>query len=143
MSYNAIAAVLNQEIPTYVTPELFHILARPQVARVARVLTPRLRVLSRGRYLRRWARRLREAGIGPEDAVIVSYASFGVDEESETFGAEAVLTTDYALKAHYERAFPVLNQRFQRMTSQLLEPYRSATLPRILSPEELLEWVSG
>jgi hypothetical protein len=75
MSYNAIAAVLTQENPTYVTVELFHILARPQVARVARVLTPQLRVLHRGRYLRRWARRLRETGIGPEDAVIVSYAS--------------------------------------------------------------------
>ena len=139
ISYAAITAVLAQEIPTYVSEQLLHILLQPHISPVALVFLPRLRILKKGRYLRRWARRLREAGILPEDAMIVSHASFGLDEEAELFGAEVVVTTDYALKARYEQQFPLLSRRFQRMTSQLVEPYQSATLPAILTPEEMLE----
>jgi hypothetical protein len=88
--------------------------------------------------LRRWARRLREEGLSPEDAVIVSHGSFGIDELAQTFGAEIILTTDYALKAHYEQRFPRISRRFEQMTRQFQGAYRSAALPRILRPEEVL-----
>jgi len=138
MSNAAITALLAQGVPAYITEQLLHILHRPHISHVAQELIPRLRVLKKGRYLRRWARRLRETGIFPKDAMIVSHASFGVDEEAESFGAQAILTTDYALKARYEQHFPMLSRRFQRMTSQLSEPYRNAALPAILTPEEML-----
>jgi hypothetical protein len=110
---------------------------------VSEVLLPHLRLLKRGRYLRRWGRRLTEEGLSPEDAVIVSHGSFGIDEEMETFGAEVVLTTDLALKTHYERSFARISQRFERMTGQLQIPYRNARLPSILTPEEVLESLVG
>jgi hypothetical protein len=143
MSNAASTAVLAQGVPTYVTEQLLHILRRPHISHVAQELLPQLRVLNKGRYLRRWARRLREAGIFPEDAMIVSRTSFGVDEEAESFGVETILTTDYALKARYEQRFPLISRRFQRMTSHLLEPYRSAALPAILTPEEMLGMLSS
>jgi len=88
--------------------------------------------------MRRWARRLREAGISREDALVVSYASFGVDEQMETFGIAMVLTTDAKLKTHYMSIFDQLTRRFRRMTSQLKAPYRDAHLPTLMTPEELI-----
>ena len=139
ISNAAITAVLAQGVPTYITEPLLHILLQPHISHVAQAFMPQLRVLKKGRYLRRWARRLREAGIFPEDAMIVSHASFGLDDETESLGAEVVITTDYALKARYEQQYPLLSRRFQRMARRLSEPYRSALLPAILTPEEVLE----
>lgn len=143
LSFSAVVAVLNQNVPTCITEQLFHILSQPRAFHVAQVLLPQLHVLKAGRYLRRWARRLREEEFSREDAVIVSYASFGIDEQRRELGVEAVLTTDYALKARYERSFPHLSQRFHRMTCQLKPPYRDATLPTVLTPEEILELLLG
>jgi hypothetical protein len=75
--------------------------------------------------------------------MIVSHASFGIDEDGASFGARAVLTTDYALKAHYERFATRISGRFERMTRQLKPPYRSALLPIILAPEDVLELLSS
>lgn len=133
-AYTAIQVLL-----LYVTPQLLHILQRPANISLASVLLPDLHLLTAGRYLRRWARRLREAGVSREDALIVSYASFGVDEQTETFGVDAVLTTDAALKVHYETNLDRLTARFQRMTSQLKTPYRNAHLPTLLTPEEFID----
>jgi hypothetical protein len=74
---------------------------------------------------------------------MVSHASFGVDAAGGTFGAEAILTTDYALKQRFEQQFSLLNGRFERMTCQLRLPYRDAALPAVLRPEELLEFLQG
>ena len=93
-AYTAIQALLVDGTRLYITPQLLHILHRPANLPIASILLPELSPLSAGRYLRRWARRLREAGISREDALVVSYASFGVDEPMETFGIAIVLTTD-------------------------------------------------
>jgi len=66
ISNAAITAVLAQGVPTYITEPLLHILLQPHISHVAQAFMPQLRVLKKGRYLRRWARRLREAGIFPE-----------------------------------------------------------------------------
>jgi len=124
--------VISQNIPTYINEQILHLISMPRAFHVAQVLLPRLRVLKAGRYLRRWARRLREEGFGREDAVILSYASFGFDPEIEEFGVEVVLTTDLALKNRYELNFGCLNERFHRMTCQLKAPCRDATLPTVL-----------
>lgn len=139
MAYTAIQALLTEETRLYVTPQLLHILQRPANFPVASALLPDLHPLAPGRYLRRWARRLRDAGVSRADALILSYASFGVDAPSETFGVEIVLTTDAALKAHYEHIGNSLTTRFRRMTRQLSTPYRDACLPTLLTPEGLLD----
>ena len=136
-AYTAIQALLADGTRLYITPQLLHILHRPANLPIARTLLPELSPLIAGRYLRRWARRLREAGISREDALVVSYASFGVDEQMETFGVATVLTTDARLKAHYLSIFDQLMRRFRRMTRQLKAPYRDAHLPTLMAPEEL------
>jgi hypothetical protein len=137
LSFAAIAVLLDRGVLLHASQELLHILARPHISHVAQVLVPHLRPLERGRYLRRWARRLREEGLGSEDAVIVSYASFGVDVAGERFGSEAVLTTDYALVSRYQDRHARIHRRFHQMTCQLAEPYRRAVLPTLLAPEDL------
>jgi hypothetical protein len=100
-------------------------------------LLSHFRRLQAGRYLRRWSRRLTEEGFSREDALILSYASFGFDEIEETFGVEMVLTNDLRMQARYERDSARIDTRFTRMTRQLRKPYREATLPEVVNAEEL------
>jgi len=86
----------------YITPELQHLLARPANLTIASPFLPYLRILWPGRYLKRWCRRLSEESFSHEDALILSYASFGFDELEETFGVEVVLTNDLNMKDRYE-----------------------------------------
>jgi hypothetical protein len=121
----------------YITPELWHLLERPVNLSVARPLLSHFRRLQAGRYLRRWSRRLTEEGFSREDALILSYASFGFDEIEETLGVEMVLTNDLRMQARYERGSARIDTRFRRMTRQLRKPYREATLPEVMNAEEL------
>jgi hypothetical protein len=121
----------------YITPELWHLLERPANLPVAQPFLPYLRRLQPGRYLKRWSRRLIEESFSREDALMLGYASFGYDEIEETFGVEMVVTNDLRMQARYERSFPRIKSRFTRMTRQLREPYREATLPEVVSAEEL------
>ena len=85
----------------YITPELQHLLERPANLPIASPFLPYLRVLSPGRYLKRWCRRLTEESFSHEDALILSYASFGFDEIEKTFGVEVVLTNDLSMKDRF------------------------------------------
>lgn len=62
-----------------------------------------------------------------------------VSTDHDRHGAGVLLTTDYALKNRYRLNLEHINRRFLRMTRQLKPPYRDATLPTILTPEELLD----
>jgi hypothetical protein len=123
----------------YITPELWHLLERPGNLSIASPLLAYLRVLRPGRYLKRWGRRLTEEGFSHEDALILIYASFGFDVLEKTFGVESVLTNDLRMKDRYTRGFPHIEARFARMSRQLKAPYQQATLPDVISAEEL--WV--
>jgi hypothetical protein len=138
LSRAAIVAAIEQGLPVFISRETHHILLRLGAVHVARVLLPELRVLTPGRYLKRGARRLREEGLSREDAIVISCASFGVDDLSEKFGADVVLTTDYALKTRFEACRPRIRERFDRMTRRRVAPNGDATLPEVLAPEELL-----
>ena len=121
----------------YITPELWHLLERPANLPIASPFLPYFRMLQPGRYLKRWRRRLTEESFSHEDALILSYASFGFDTLDETFGAEVVLTNDMRMQANYAQCFPRIEKRFVRMIHQLKAPYRQATLPEVMSAEEL------
>lgn len=138
-AYSAIQMLRAEGVRLPITPQLLHILQRPANLPIASVLLPDLHPLTPGRYLRRWTRRLREEGVSREDALAVSYAPFGTDEQTKTFGADAVLTTDVTLKLYYEANLNRLTARFRCMTTQLRVPYRDACLPTLLTPEELID----
>jgi hypothetical protein len=137
-AYDTVRAIIAEAAVAYVTQETYHILTRPQNAVVASTFLPYWWVLRPGKYLKRWARRLREERFSREDALILSNASFGMDEIHQTFGAEVVVTTDKAMKERYEAGFARIEQRFRRMTQRLKEPYCNALLPDVMTPEELL-----
>lgn len=138
-AYDSILALIALEVPLLITPQLLDILEHPDNFTIASSLIPHFQVVAPARYLRRWARRLREEEFSREDALLLAHASFGIDEPRPAFGAGILLTTDYALKNRYERNIGHIERRFHRMTRQLKPPYRDATLPSILTPEELLD----
>ena len=53
------------------------------------------------------------------------------------FGVESVLTNDLRMKDRYVHGFPRIEARFARMIRQLKAPYQQATLPDVVSAEEL------
>jgi hypothetical protein len=137
-AYHALQAVIAEGTP-YLTLETYHLLRRPQAYHVAAAILPELRVLQRGKYLRRWRRRLTDYGFSGEDALILSYASFGLDLINARLGVEVVVTTDRTMRERWERQSHAIGERFHRMTHQLKVPYRNATLPAVLTPEVVLE----
>ena len=78
-----------------------------------------------------------EEGFSHEDALILSYASFGFDALEKTFGVESVLTNDLRMQDRYVHSFPRIEARFARMIRQLKAPYQQATLPDVVNAEEL------
>ena len=78
-----------------------------------------------------------EEDFSHEDALILSYASFGFDVLEATFGVEVVLTNDLRMKDRYTRSSLRIETRFARMIRQLKVPYQQATLPEVVSAEEL------
>lgn len=101
LSHQAQAAIGYQALrqaglTVYVTPETVHSAQRRDPLIAASLFTP-LTTLTSGRYLRRWARRLRDFGFSHEDSVILGYGSFGVDSRRQTFGAEVIVSTDQPL----------------------------------------------
>lgn len=74
-TYTRIAAITSR---LYITEQTFNVLKlRPQVF-AATILNETL-VLKKARYLRRWARRLRDFAFSSEDAIVLAYGSLGLD----------------------------------------------------------------
>ena len=68
------------------------------------------------------------AGMLREKGLYISYTPFGV---------ESVLTNDLRMKDRYVQGFPRIEARFARMIRQLKASYQQATLPDVVSAEEL------
>jgi hypothetical protein len=124
-------------IPLYITEQTEHILQRRPVLFAAALLA-HTRALQKGRYLRRWARRLREVDFSPEDAIVIAYGSFGLDLQSQRVGVEAVITNDLKLRTNFHARLAAIKDRFENMVVQLPEPYREVTLPRVVATAEVL-----
>jgi hypothetical protein len=97
-------------------------------------------VLYPARYHSRWTRRIRETtGLTREDAVIVALASFGSNRRGNILGVHYLLTYDQGLINGYRDHLMLLNRRLQAMTVQLRPPYQQVTLPRITTPNEIID----
>ena len=122
-----------------VSSELVNILNRFMHLPNVRVVLSTLVVFRGTRYFRRWARRLRAEGFSREDAKVIALATFGVNEGRTRFGIDAIVTGDLRLIHNFEQHLPRLERRLRAMTAQLQPPYRFATLPKIMTPEEAAE----
>jgi hypothetical protein len=120
-----------------ITEQTAHILQRRSPL-FATALLAQTRTLQKGRYLRRWARRLRDVGFSPEDAIMLAYGSFGLDLHAQRIGVEAVITNDLKLKTNFTARFLTIRDSFENMVTQLPEPYRESTLPRVVATAEVL-----
>ena len=133
----AYQALRQTGLTVYVTPETVNSAQRRDPLIAASLFTP-LTILTPGRYLRRWARRLRDFGFSREDSVILGYGSFGVDAQHQTFGAEVIVSADQPLIRHFHEQQDSIARRFQRMIRQLALPYCLAQLPTLMRLDEML-----
>lgn len=125
------------DTPLYITEQTAHVLQRrPPV--FAAVLLAQTQTLKKGRYLRRWARRLREESFSPEDAIVIAYGSFGVDVQSHGVGAAVVITNDVRLATNFNNHIATIKNRFEQMVMQLPEPYQGLTLPEVVTTAAVL-----
>ena len=122
----------------YVTPETVRSAVRRD-RRIAESVTGMATVLVKGRYLSRWARRLRDLNFTREDSVVLAYGSFGLDTGRRTSEAEAILTADQALVRNFGEQHLGIVRRFEQMTRDLPLPCSRARLPLLLDMPELLE----
>jgi hypothetical protein len=124
-------------IPLYITAQTEHILQR-RPALFATALLAQTRAMKKGRYLRRWARRLRDVSFSPEDAIVLAYGSFGLDLQTQRVGVETIVTNDLKLAVNFNARFNAIQEHFANMVGQLPEPYRALTLPRVVTTAEVL-----
>jgi len=127
------------DIILVITPETANILERRQVSPGVRLFLEQTSVWRRGRYFSRWARRLHEHGFSPEDAAVLSYGSFGLDESGQIIGVTHVVTLDRPFLERFYAQRPTLERRLTAMTSHLSEPYSHIVLPEMIYPGQALE----
>jgi hypothetical protein len=115
-----------------------HILKRFERYLEVRVFLATVEPMASGRYLKRWARRLREHDFTREDAVVLALATFGTDEAGDVLGVNNLITFDQPFINNFRNHERVLRTRLAAMTHQLPVPYRDAALPAVLRPEDWL-----
>jgi hypothetical protein len=133
-SYARIATITNR---LYITEQTSNVLKLRAQVFAAPILAD-TRALKKARYLRRWARRLKEFSFSPEDAVVLAYGSFGVDIQLQTVGVDPIITTDIRLADHYHERHSGIEDRFNDMISDLPEPYAGLGLPQVVTTARLL-----
>lgn len=94
--------------------------------------------LHTGRYLKRWAGRLRQHRFTREDALILALGTYGTDNEGRILGAYGLITLDKPFIRNFQSQQKILETRLKAMTSQLQSPYRHATLPQVLHSKEIV-----
>jgi hypothetical protein len=134
---NAYARIASLTDRLHITEQTANILQRRTPLFAAPLLAD-LQPLKKGRYLRRWARRLRDSGFSPEDAIILAYGSFGVTADLSSLGVEAIITTDLKLAAKYQDNYVEIERRFEEMVNALAGTYATLSLPQVLTTTEVL-----
>ena len=121
----------------WITEQTANILRRRTPVFAAPILSD-CRTFKKGRYLRRWARRLRDFGFSAEDAIVLAYAGFGVSADGTQIGTEAVVTADLRLVTRYEDNSAEIERRFKEMVAALAGVYATLTLPRVFTTADVL-----
>jgi hypothetical protein len=121
----------------YITEQTAHILRRRPPLFAAPFLAETY-PLQKGRYLRRWARRVRALTFAPEDAIVAAYGSFGIDARGPSVGVEAIVTNDVRLATNFHTHQAEIACRFYDMIAQLPAPYAALTLPTVVTTSSIL-----
>lgn len=127
---------------SHITRETYNILKKNQNKAITKVILPMLKILDRGKYFKRWARRLTDFNFSYEDAKIISYVSFGINLITQKLGMDVIITNDQKLIDRYNLNFNEIENRFTRMVVSLAPPYQNASLPNIVTPAEMLVYYS-
>lgn len=90
-----------------------------------------------GRYVKRWARRLREHGFTREDALVLALATYGTDSTGNILGVDALISLDQPFLTNFRRRQKELQARLSAMTKQLPAPYHRARLPIMQHPKDM------
>lgn len=136
-SANAYARIAGRTSKLFITEQTFNILTLRTPVFAAPLLAE-AQPLLKGRYLRRWARRLRDAGFSPEDAVVIAYGSFGVSSDRASVGVDMIVTTDLKMALRYNQNFNEIQSRFNDMRTNLTPAYAALRLPEILTSADVL-----
>jgi hypothetical protein len=96
-----------------------------------------------GRYVKRWARRLRRHGFTREDALVLALATYGTDSTGDILGVDGLITLDKPLLNHFRVHQAELQTRLLAMTRQFSRPYCRATLPVVLHPDRFFKEASS
>jgi hypothetical protein len=80
----------------YITQPIANVLCLRPPRHAAAILND-TRVLRKGRYLRRWARRLRDFNFSREDALVIAHGGFGADVDFLLVGVDLIVTNDFKL----------------------------------------------
>ncbi len=131
------------EVTAYILPQSFHVLERLIERAEVREFLRMVDVIQVGRYVRRWARRLREHGFTREDAIVLSLGAFGTDAKGSILGVDVVVTLDCPLIHNYEIHHETLECRLLAMARQLPPPFRHAGIPKLQEPTEVLTVLRG
>jgi hypothetical protein len=95
----------------------------------------RVEVLYPGRYLKRWARRLRKRTFTREDAKVLALGTFGTDEAGQILGVHMIVTYDRAMLRKWEQEPEEIAEHLLDMTANLQAPFAQARLPDVRLPE--------
>ena len=111
-----------------------HILRRFEQLVEVRTFLATVEPLESARYVKRWARRLREYGFTREDALVLALATYGTDSTGDILGVETLITLDQPILNNFQTHRAELQSRLTAMTDQLPTPYCHATLPTVQHP---------
>jgi len=132
--------ILSERIPhLYIVEETKNVLLR-RYAIAAQPVLQKVHVLEKGRYLKRWARRLRRNfGFSREVGFMLAYGTFGVDVTRKTVGVDLLVTTDIKLVNEYRQNFPTIHEKLQSLLRNLPSPYGELELPVLRAIGEITE----
>lgn len=130
--------LLNEGHRLYIPFGTFNILQRFTSHIEVHTFLATVEQLESARYLKRWARRLREYRFSREDALILAVATYGTNSAHNVLGVDVLLTLDQPFIKNFRDNQDKLEMRLLAMTTQLSAPYRFAMLPYMLHPNDVV-----
>jgi hypothetical protein len=89
------------------------------------------------RYFKSWARRLQAYGFTPEDALVLSLATFSTNEQLTSLSLHYVATFDQHIIQQWAASIDSIEAHLTAMRPYLSEPYSRAGLPQVVRPQDV------
>ena len=122
----------------FVSLKTFHLLGHFAPDSITRQIRSVTHLLQPAKYQRRWSRRLQALNFSHEDAYELSLCSFGTDLTGLIFSVDVFVTLDIRLIEKFNRNLLTIEHRFGNLTRHIRSPYCYATLPVVVTPEDVI-----